>query len=177
MKLTSVWVMPYLCSVTLGSKVFPLNVQENRGKGEPRALQYKCTFIPLFAAALLVNGVFIICGLTISVYYFIEKGRQIFKSKVIIDDQVVRTVCNEKYRFGGNVSDSIVNFALIFSDVFLIRVFDVEIRSFVDKRGRISTRELRVGANFLPCDILVSYGAAIHFAEQFRFDSRRIHYS
>ena len=62
--------MPYLCSVTLGSKVFPLNDQEYRGKGEPRALQDNCTFIPLFAAALLVNGVFIICGLTVSTHYY-----------------------------------------------------------------------------------------------------------
>lgn len=71
-KLTSVCVMLYLCSVAFGSKVFPLNVQVNLGNGEPRALQNNCTFIPLFAAALLVRGVFIICGLTATKWYFIK---------------------------------------------------------------------------------------------------------
>ena len=89
----------------------------------------------------------------------------------------IRTVSNEKYRFGGNVAYSVVNFALIFSDVLLIRVLDVQIRSFVDKRGGVSAGELRARANFLPRDILVSYRAAVHFAQQFRFDSRRIHYA
>lgn len=171
-KLTSVCVIPYLCSVTLGSNVFPLNVQENRGKGEPLALHNNWTFAPLFAAALLVNGVFIICGLTVWKYYF--KKRYIFKTYLCKE---AHTVCDEKNRFRGDVADSIVNFALIFSNIFLIRVLDVQIRSFVDERGGISAGEFRVWANFLPRDIFVSYGTTVHFAEQFRFDSRRIYYS
>lgn len=50
----------------------------------------------------------------------------------------VRTVCDEEDRIGGNIANSVVNFALILSDVFLIRVFDVQIGSFVDKRDGIS---------------------------------------
>lgn len=57
--------MLYLCSVMFGNKVFPLKDHVNRGRGEPRALQNSCTLIPLLAAALLVSGVFIICGLTV----------------------------------------------------------------------------------------------------------------
>jgi hypothetical protein len=56
--------MLYLFSVAFGNKVLPLNVQVKRGSGDPRALQNNWTFIPLFAAAFRVSGVFVISGLT-----------------------------------------------------------------------------------------------------------------
>lgn len=54
----------YLLSVAFANKVFPLKIQVKRGNGDPRALQNNWTFIPLFAAAFRVNGVFVISGLT-----------------------------------------------------------------------------------------------------------------
>jgi len=58
-------VILYLFSVAFGNKVLPLNVQVKRGSGDPRALQNNWTFIPLFAAAFRVSGVFVISGLTV----------------------------------------------------------------------------------------------------------------
>ena len=79
--------------------------------------------------------------MTVSKYYF--KKTYIFKT-YIYECKEAHTVCDEKNRFRGDVADSIVNFALIFSNIFLIRVLDVQIRSFVDERGGISAGEFRV---------------------------------
>lgn len=69
---------------------------------------------------------------------------QIFKTYNLYEYKEAHTICDEKNRFRSDIADSIVNFALIFSNIFLIRVLDVQIRSFVDERGGISAREFRV---------------------------------